>query len=58
MFILAANFRIEDRKFQATFSPGKNMSSWYDQRFDIYPEFLSVTPREKNQDGDDGGYFL
>lgn len=57
MFILAANFRIEDR-FQATFSLGKNMSSWYDQRFDIYPEFLSVTPREKNQDGDDGGYFL
>ena len=34
------------------------MSSWYDQRFDIYPELLSVTPREKNQDGDDGGYFL
>ena len=34
------------------------MSSWYDQRFDIYPELLWVTPREKNQDGGDADTFV
>ena len=58
MFILAANFRIEDRKFQAISLSRKEHEQLVCQRFDIYPELLWVTPREKNQDGGDGGYFL